>query len=211
MPMRLVDWGTLEQLLLLRRKQSINLEDLPEHVRSSLADQIKADRSVPINELIHYASTREGASWRLWLSLRTQYPHCQCVKWVDTLAEENRLGEYLAVSLQIDGLDTFADMDWPRMPYAEELASMNSGKQSVSVDWKVHTNAVAELYGVGPHEFGELTYYQARLLLWDREALSGKFKISREQAKHIATLSERQKLYAQKLAAQKSASSPLTE
>lgn len=184
-PMRIRDWGVLEQMLLLRRKQETMLGDLDETAYEALKETLKTNRSVPVEDLFSYASTQEGATWRLWLSLRGKYSHCQCVQWVDTLAGTKRLGDYLVCAAQADGIDLFASLDWPVLPYQEELETLRKHKKSGVVDWKLHMSALAELYNLSPAQIGELTVYQVRLLLWDREALQGKISMTPDEHRDI--------------------------
>lgn len=211
--MRLVDWGVLEQHLLLKRKQSIILDDLPQEVVDGLKESIKIDRSVPLNELIDYASTPTGAIWRLWLSLREKYSYSQCAEWIANLDSDGKLGEYLAIAAQIDGIDIFASLDWPVLPFQKELellhAKKNEGK--TSVDWKVQISVLAEVYHLSPTAVGELTIYQARVLTWDREALQGRIKLTPDEHRNVVAMRKAHRFYAEKQAAQQNAESPLTE
>jgi hypothetical protein len=211
-PMRLKDWGAIEQTLLLERKRALALTNLSEEQYEVLKDSLKQDRSINMEDLIDYASTVSGAPWRLWLSLRQEYPYWQCLDWVDALVAQRRFEEYLVAAAQADGIDLFANLDWPKLPFQEELSLIRkSKKQEQSVDWKLHISAIAEGYHISPAEVGELTYYQARVLLWDRESLQGNIKLTPEEFRNVVTTRKARKFYEEKLAAQQSAASPSGE
>lgn len=201
------DWGVIEQMLLLQRKKETFLSDLDDDATEALKETFKLNRSVPIEDLFAFASTQEGATWRLWLSLRGQYSHCHCVQWVDNLAATHRLGDYLVVAAQADGIDLFASMDWPSLPFQEELAALRKNKKAGDVDWKLHMSAMAEMYNLSPAQIGELTVYQVRLLLWDREALQGKVTLTPDEHQNLVAMRKAKRFYAQKQAAQANADS----
>jgi hypothetical protein len=207
-PMRLVDWGVLEQKLLFERKRALDLDNLDTETAALLKDTLKADRSIDLGDLFSYADTRPGATWRLWLSLRLQYPYWQCVEWIDTLVGQKRFEEYVGAATQIDGIDLYAGFDWPKLR-AQEFVSKVRKTQDQDLDWRLHVHVAAEAHNISPREFGELTIYEARLLLCDRETLEGKVKLTPEEHKMYINVRQAEKYYETQQAERRNVGLPL--
>lgn len=185
-PMRLKDWGVVEQSILLQRKKDYPVDGLPEDIIEELG---KLSRSVSLADLSNYVLSPENAHWRLWLSLRGTREYTQCVADIQKLQTEDRFREYTVCANQADGTDYFALMDWPVHPFHNEMQQLQGQKKNNKLDWKVEVHVLCEVYGISPAEVGELSIYQFRMLQWSSDSLRGKFTaIPSEELRHLQTI-----------------------
>lgn len=185
-PMRLRDWGVLEQILLMQQKEATSVESLPADVASLLHEEIKLSRSVDLGDIIQFSTTEEGAGYRLWLALRQQHSHANCAGWVHETIQQGRFPKLVATHNQADGIDLFAYLDWPK------ILEVPGGDKSQ--DWKTTVRWMAEFYHFDPQTLGDQTLYQIRLLQWDLNRLQG--RMSKEEAKQVIFARRLEKLRA---------------
>lgn len=189
-PLRLKDWGVIEQHLLVLQKKAVPLDDLTSELFEVIRNETKVHKSIDLVDLFNYSTdlNGDGPALRLWLALRQQETYAQCQQWIRDLAQNGSFRDIVVIQNQADGIDMFALLDWPdRQPqWVEEMAGKK--EKNRVVDWKVEAHALAELFHLDPISFGELTLYQVRLLQWDLKSLQGTAEISFEKLRGMRRL-----------------------
>ena len=171
-PMRLCDWGALEQWILSQRSESLDVavtarRAIGPEVAKVLREEVRSIGRVSNEEFNAFVSTDFAIHLSLWMCLRFSVPFEECQN-----VGRDDAKEFVRVRDQISGVDIMSSFDWK--PDFDE--DDNPTKETKG--WLATIKSIAEAWcpGLSPSQIGELTFHNFRILTSDFDQLAGRRK-----------------------------------
>jgi hypothetical protein len=189
-PLRLVDYGTIENYLLAQRPSPLmavrkSLLGIPVEVVGSLVEAaVEEERRLPNyidpDSMQRYLETRTGSALALWLMLSRHQPakFDEADEYVHALPDDE-FERLLVTQATINGLTEASERDWLRTTAVDDDEAQPAKRKRFN--WKYAVRQLCEAYmGLTPSDVGELTMYTFRELYIEAANVRGR-RVSREQ------------------------------
>lgn len=202
-PLCLRDYGIVENEILKSRVNPVEAARLAIQANQGSFDDQQADylltkayrdaatrNKATDEEILSWIDSRSGLSFTLWLAIRKdQVIDCEWLESEISNLNKDRALELARYRDIASGVNEFVNYDWPdSRPKKTEtfmgwFERRNAEKVESYQSWRYIYRELAEVYQwADPQTVGNLTYYQARMIMCDKKALGGVQKMSPEEA-----------------------------
>lgn len=176
-PLRLVDWGVCEQLLLAGHQDAFDFAigsrlAIGKEIRPALREACKKTNYLSFEDVSDFIDTEHGIVLTAWLCFRGAFEYQECEAWFQNSKLQERI-RFCRMRNQVSSVDLMAHLDWP----------LSLETDNTKTNWMTWIRAASELIcpGLSPQQVGELTLYQFRMLTCERKELDGVVSIHQSE------------------------------